>query len=100
MPEGAKDYYLFYPERDTLQYWYTEEKVDSILFAVKHNDVFSDTINAKIRKPAEVKFTRTIATKSLELDGKVEIQTNKPVGALDPAYILLTDKDSIPGRSV
>lgn len=96
LPEGAKDYYLFYPERDTLQYWYTEEKVDSILFAIKHNDVFSDTINAKIRKPAEVKFTRTIATKSLELDGKVEIQTNKPVGALDPAYILLTDKDSIP----
>lgn len=94
LPEGSKDYYLFNPERDTLRYWFTGDEKDSILFAVKRNGIVTDTVNAKIRKPAEVEFTRSIPTKSLELDGSIRIESNKPVGEIDPAFIQLLDKDS------
>lgn len=93
--EGERDYYLFNPARDTLQYWFTGDEQDSIRFVVERAEAASDTINAKIRKPAQVEFSRHIATSRLELDGHIVIETNKPVGQIDPSAILLTDKDSV-----
>lgn len=96
LPDTARDYYLFNKERDTLRYWSTGEEKDSILFVIKRNEKASDTINAKIRKPAEVEFKRAISTRVLELDGHVFIDANKPIGEIDPQYVQLLDKDSIP----
>lgn len=94
LPEGANDYYLFNPDRDTLQYWFTGGEQDSILFVVEHNGRVADTINAKIRKPAQEDFSVRIATRQLDLDGHIDIVTNKPVAEINPKAILLLDKDS------
>lgn len=95
LPDTARDYYLFNKERDTLRYWSTAEEKDSILFVVKRKGRVSDTINAKIRKPAEVEFKRFISTRGLELDGHVFIDANKPIGEIDADYVQLLDKDSL-----
>lgn len=95
LPDTARDYYLFNKERDTLRYWFTSDEKDSILFAVKRNGSASDTISARIRKPAEVEFKRIISTQGLELDGHVFIDANKPIGEINPQYVQLLDKDSL-----
>lgn len=95
LEEQERDYYLFNPARDTLQYWFTGDEQDSIRFVVERGEAVPDTINAKIRKPAQVEFSRRIAASRLELDGHIAIETNKPIGQIDPAAILLLDKDSV-----
>lgn len=96
LADTARDYYIFSPERDTLRYWFTGDEKDSILFLVKHNGAITDTINAKIRKPAEVEFAAQIATKNLDLNQSVFIRTNKPIDRIDTSMFFLADKDSIP----
>ena len=96
LPDTARDYYLFNKERDTLRYWSTGEEKDSILFVIKRNGAVSDTINAKIRKPAEVEFKRNFSGRGLELDGHVFIDANKPIGAINPESFQLLGKDSPP----
>ena len=97
LAEGEKDLFLFSKERDTLQYWYSGDETDSIVFYVKKDGEVTDTINAKIRKPAKVDFTVFTSTSSPNIYENVFIVANKPIVAVDTSAIkLITEKDSLP----
>lgn len=82
--------------RDSLSYWYTGEEKDSILFVVKKDGIPTDTINAKIRKPAKVDFRIGLKKQSLDLGETLVVTSNKPIGSVDTSLVQLLDIDSIP----
>lgn len=96
LPEGSRDYYIFSANRDSLSYWYTGEEKDSILFVVKKDGIPTDTINAKIRKPAKVDFRIGLKKQSLDLGETLVVTSNKPIGSVDMSLVQLLDIDSIP----
>ncbi|MDD4820712.1 MAG: Ig-like domain-containing protein [Flavobacteriales bacterium] len=95
LSEGEKDLFIFSKERDTLQYWFSGEEKDSIVFYVKKDGEVTDTINAKIRKPAKVDFALRTSTSTPNIYENVFIIANKPITAVDSSAVrLITSKDS------
>lgn len=95
-PKKFTSFSRFEKEKDTLNYWFTPFKVDSLLFSIK-NANFLDTVTVNLRKQ-KIDSLKTFANigNVLHLRDTFYLNTNNPLLRVDPAKISLTDKDTLP----
>lgn len=90
-------YQLFsYDENlDTLSYWYTPNKEDSIIFHVYHKDAVIDTAVVPMRRHKEVEYEVTSGVNgTLHMTDSYYVHSNRPFGLIDTTKIEFMDKDS------
>jgi uncharacterized protein (DUF2141 family) len=88
-------------EKDTLHYWFSPIKGDSLNFLVSNNNIL-DTVTVKLRKKKIDSLTFSTTTRGiLELKDTFYITTNNPIVGLDTSKVSLIDKDTlkVPVRS-
>ena len=85
----------FEPQKDTLNYWHTPVKNDSLVFKVS-KDTFIDTVTVFLRKQLidSLKINSN-ATKILDLRDTLTLTSNNPITNIDPSKILFIDTDSV-----
>lgn len=84
-------------EKDTLNFWFTPFKMDSILFAITNDRLeVSDTFNVKSRKVAfdSLKISMN-QSGNLEFGKPVNLLANTPLKSFDSTQIKLFDIDSV-----
>ncbi len=85
----------FMVDTDTLRYWHTPVKVDSLNFIVSDKE-FIDTITVKLRKKKIDSLKIDVSTKrTLHLRDTFFITSNNPIIKVDSSKISLFDKDTI-----
>tara|TARA_R110001592_G_scaffold132737_3_gene347546 strand:- start:291 stop:1907 length:1617 start_codon:yes stop_codon:yes gene_type:complete len=84
-------------EKDTLNFWFTPFKMDSILFAIRNENLkISDTFNVKSRKVAFDSLRLSLNQQgNIEFDKPIKILVNTPIVSFDSTKIKLTDKDTL-----
>jgi uncharacterized protein (DUF2141 family) len=84
-------------EKDTLNFWFTPYKMDSILFAITNENLkISDTFNVKSRKVAFDSLRLSLNQQgNIEFDKSIKILVNTPIVSFDSTKIKLTDKDTL-----
>jgi uncharacterized protein (DUF2141 family) len=84
-------------EKDTLNFWFTPFKMDSILFAIRNENLkISDTFNVKSRKVAFDSLRLSLNQQgNIEFDKPIKILVNTPMVSFDSTKIKLTDKDTL-----
>lgn len=84
-------------EKDTLNFWFTPYKMDSILFTITNENLkISDTFNVKSRKVEFDSLKISINQNgNLEFDKPINLLTNTPLIRFDSTKIKLMDKDSL-----
>ena len=84
-------------EKDTLNFWFTPFKMDSILFAISNENLkISDTFNVKSRKVAFDSLRLSLNQQgNIEIDKPIKILVNTPIVSFDSTKIKLTDKDTL-----
>lgn len=82
--------------KDTLNFWFTPFKMDSILFAITNERLkVSDTFNVKSQKVAFDSLRLSMnQTGNLEFGQPINLLVNTPLIAFDSSKITLTDVDS------
>lgn len=82
--------------KDTLNFWFTPFKMDSILFAITNERLkVSDTFNVKSQKVALDSLRLSMnQTGNLEFGQPINLLVNTPLIAFDSSKITLTDVDS------
>lgn len=83
-------------EKDTLNFWFTPFKMDSILFAITNERLkVSDTFNVKGRKVEFDSLKLSLdQTSNLEFGKPVNLLVNSPLMSFDSSKIKLIDIDS------
>lgn len=80
--------------KDSLNYWYKDAKVDSLLLEVR-NDMYYDTITVRRRSKKVDSLTITSNGKGiLHLRDTLKLTTNIPLLSVDSSKISFIDKDS------
>jgi len=86
---------VFEKDIDSVSYWYTPSKLDSILFKVSTKNKI-DTVTVKLRsKEIDSLVVSSITRNNLSLRDTFAISTNIPIQKIDKSKISLLDKDSI-----
>ena len=85
----------FEPQKDTLNYWHSNIKNDSLTFKVSNKN-YTDTLTVFLRKKEidSLKVNSNIS-RTLDLRDTITLTTNNPVTNIDSTKITLLDKDSI-----
>lgn len=85
----------FEPKKDTLNYWHTSIKNDSLIFKVS-KDKLIDTVTIFLRKKVidSLKINSNVS-KILELRDTLTLTSNNPITNIDPSKILFIDRDSV-----
>ena len=85
----------FEPKKDTLNYWHTSIKNDSLVFKVS-KDKLVDTVTVFLRKKIidSLKINSNITT-VLHLRDTLTFTSNNPITKIDTSKILFIDKDSV-----
>ena len=82
-------------EKDTLSYWFSDIKYDSLRFVLNNNEQ-KNYYTVKFKEAEKDSLIITPSTKtSLELDEKFKIFSNIPLDSINTEYIKLINKDSI-----
>ncbi len=102
LPDTIKTRVLKEADKDTLNYWFTPFKTDSIVFEVTNEKwKMKDTFTVKSRKLASDSLVLTPNQKgSLAFDVPFYIGANIPIAQIDSAKITLINKDSIPVKFI
>ena len=80
---------------DTISYWYTPSKLDSLQFKVSHKS-FIDTVTVKLRsKEIDSLVVTNEYRGTLSLRDTFAIATSIPIHQIDKSRIKIVDKDSI-----
>lgn len=97
LPDTVKTTVIKERDKDTLNFWFTPFKMDSILFAITNETLkISDTFNVKSRKVGIDSLQISMNQKgTLEFGQPVNLLVNTPLIAFDSTKIKLTDKDSL-----
>ena len=97
LPDTVKSIVVKDRDKDTLNFWFTPFKMDSILFAITNENLkISDTFNVKNRKVGSDSLLLSMNQKgSLEFDKPINLLVNTPLVGFDSTKIELIDKDSI-----
>lgn len=84
-------------DKDTLNFWFTPFKMDSILFAITNESLkISDTFNVKSRKVGFDSLQLSMSQKgTIEFDTPINLFINTPLIRFDSTKIKLRDKDSL-----
>ncbi|MGC1515779.1 MAG: Ig-like domain-containing protein [Maribacter sp.] len=98
LPDTVRSIVTKERQKDTLNYWFTPFKMDSILFAITNETLkISDTFNVKNRKvPFDSLQLAMNQNGTLEFGKPVRLLVNSPLIAFDSSNIKMIDKDSIP----
>ncbi|MGY0406730.1 MAG: Ig-like domain-containing protein [Polaribacter sp.] len=95
VPDSFKSISRFEMDKDTLNYWFTPIKRDSLNFIVS-NDVFIDTITVRLRKKKLDSLTITPSTNGLlQFRDTFYLESNNPIVKIDTSKIQFTDKDTL-----
>lgn len=95
VPLEYKAFQQFEKEVDTLNYWFTPIKADSLNFIVS-KDEFIDTVTVRLRKKKIDSLSVSSNINSvLHLTDTLFLQTNNPIATIDKTQISLTDKDTL-----
>jgi len=83
------------PEKDTINYWHTTIKNDSLVFKITKN-TFIDTVTVFLRKKIidSLKINSNVS-RTLDLRDTLILTTNNPVVHIDTTKIIFLDKDSL-----
>lgn len=85
----------FEKEKDTLNYWFTPVKKDSLNFIVSQQK-FIDTVTVKLRKKKmDTLVLKSSINSSLHPKDTFFINSNNPIVKIDVSKISITDKDTI-----
>tara|TARA_R110002051_G_scaffold71624_4_gene129347 strand:+ start:9278 stop:10894 length:1617 start_codon:yes stop_codon:yes gene_type:complete len=97
LPDSVKYRVTKEREKDTLNFWFTPYKMDSILFSITNENLkISDTFNVKSRKVAFDSLKLSLnQSGNLEFDKPVNLMINSPLVQFDSAKIRLIDKDTL-----
>lgn len=83
-------------EKDTLNYWFSNIKYDSLRFVLNNNEQ-KEYYTVKFKETEKDSLIITPSIKSnLELNDKFKILSNIPIANINAEYIKLLNKDSIP----
>ena len=95
VPNNFKSIIKLEPKKDTLNYWHTAIKNDSLVFKVS-KDKFIDTVTVFLRKKItdSLKINSNV-TRTLDLRDTLTLTRNNPVTIIDPSKISFIDKDSV-----
>lgn len=95
VPKTYKSFQQFEKEKDTLNYWFTPIKTDSLNFIVSKNN-FLDTITVKLRKKKIDSLSVSSSVSGiLHLNDTLFFNTNNPITLIDKKQFLLVDKDTV-----
>ena len=95
VPNNFKSIVKFEPKKDTLNYWHTAIKNDSLVFKVS-KDKFIDTVTVFLRnKVTDSLKINSNVSRTLELRDTLTLTSNNPVTNIDISQISFIDKDSV-----
>ncbi|WP_419212928.1 Ig-like domain-containing protein [Maribacter sp. X9] len=96
LPDTVKTTVTKEREKDTLNFWFTPFKMDSILFAITNEKLkVSDTFNVKTRKVEFDSLKLSInQSGNVEFGKPINLIVNTPLNDFDSTKIKLTDIDS------
>lgn len=95
IPENFKSFSEFEKDKDTLNYWYTPIKQDSLNFIVS-NANFKDTITVRLRKKKIDSLTiSSNVNRRLHFNDTLFLNSNNPIITIDKAQFSLVDKDTV-----
>ncbi|PHR73628.1 MAG: hypothetical protein COA67_02565 [Lutibacter sp.] len=93
--DSFKSTLVFEKEFDSVSYWYTPIKADSIQFKVSHKS-YVDTVTVKLRsKEIDSLLVTNESRGILNLRDTFAISTNIPIHSIDKSKIKIMDKDSV-----
>jgi len=97
LPDTVKSVVVKEREKDTLNFWFSPFKMDSILFAITNENLkISDTFNVKSRKVDFDSLQLIMNQKGIiEFDKPIHLFVNTPLIGFDSTKIKLRDKDSV-----
>ncbi|TLP73215.1 Ig-like domain-containing protein [Maribacter sp. ACAM166] len=97
LPDTVKSVVVKEREKDTLNFWFTPFKMDSILFAITNENLkTSDTFNVKSRKVGFDSLQLSMNQKgTIEFGKPINLFINTPLMRFDSTKIQLRDKDSL-----
>lgn len=83
------------PKKDTLNYWHTAIKNDSLIFKVSNNKLI-DTVTVFLRNKIidSLKINSNV-TRTLDLRDTLTLTSNNPVTKIDTSKISFIDQDSV-----
>ncbi len=95
VPDTFKSFFQNEKDKDTLNYWHTPLKRDSLNFIVTNKD-FIDTIKVRLRK----KKIDSLAISSninstLHLNDTLFLDSNNPIVTIDKSKFSIVDKDTV-----
>ncbi len=94
-PIDFKSFSNFEKDRDTLNYYFTGNKNDSIRFKVSNN-IFWDTVVVKLRKKEmDTLSIRSSTSSTLHFKDTFKLISNTPIHYVDTTKVNFTDKDSL-----
>lgn len=95
VPKTYKSFQQFEKEKDTLNYWFTPIKTDSLNFIVSTNN-FLDTITVRLRKKKIDSLSVSSSVSGiLHLNDTLFFNTNNPITLIDKKQFLLVNKDTV-----
>lgn len=102
IPDSVKTIYTKDIEKDTINYWFTPIKMDSLVFTITNEKLkIIDTFTVKKRKlPADTLLVRSSHRGKIDFDETFNISTNTPLTKIDTSKITLTIQDSIPATYI
>lgn len=97
LPDSVKTIITKEPEKDTLNYWFTPFKADSLIFAVTNERLsITDTFTIKTRKVAlDSLVLKPNTTGIIGFEETFSILANTPITKTDSSKIMLMNKDSV-----
>jgi len=94
-PKNFKSKYIFEKEKDTINYWFSPFKADSLNFIIYNNKI-TDTVTVKLRKKkTDSLLVNPSIREVLHIKDTFFLKTNNPIIKIDTSKITLTDKDTI-----
>ncbi len=95
VPKSFKSFSQYEKEKDTLNYWFTPIKQDSLNFIVSNKN-FKDTITVRLRKKKldSLAISSSIS-RTLHLNDTLFLKSNNPIITLDKSKFSLVDKDTV-----
>lgn len=95
IPDTFKSFFQYEKDKDTLNYWHTPLKRDSLNFMVTNKN-FIDTIKVRLRKKKIDSLTMSSSiSKTLHLNDTLFLESNNPIVRIDTSKFSIVDKDTV-----
>ncbi|WP_299156451.1 Ig-like domain-containing protein [uncultured Tenacibaculum sp.] len=95
VPSNFKSFSEYEKDKDTLYYWYTPIKQDSLNFIISNTN-FKDTITVRLRKKKiDSLAVSSNVSRVLHLNDTMFLNSNNPIETIDKTKFSLVDKDTI-----